>query len=167
MQRLIAEIAQQVQMIDQCLDEAMQAQDDWQGNTQLLITVPGVGPTIIYTLLADLPELGRLSPKQISALVGVAPMNLESGSWRGKRRIRGGRMSVRATLYMASLSATCFNPAAKAFYLRLLAQGKHKKVALTGLYPQVGDHAQRDDQRPGAMAASGGVICWPVNTAAC
>lgn len=131
MQRLIAEIVQQVKMIDQCLDEAVQAQDDWQRNAELLIAVPGVGPTTIYTLLADLPELGRLSPKEISALVGVAPMNRESGSWRGKRRIRGGRMSVRTALYMASLSATRFNPAIKAFYQRLLAQGKHKKVALT------------------------------------
>lgn len=130
-QALIDEIARQVKLIDKRLDEAVQVQPEWQRNAELLVTAPGVGPATIYTLLADLPELGSLSPKQIAALVGVAPMNRESGSWRGKRRIRGGRASVRTTLFMATLSAVRFNPPIKAFYQRLLAQGKHKKVALT------------------------------------
>lgn len=129
--RLIEELAEQIKDIDRCLDEAVQAKPEWQHNAELLASVPGIGVASIYALLADLPELGKLSPKEISALVGVAPMNRESGSWRGKRRIRGGRVTVRTALYMASLSATRFNPAIKVFYQRLLAQGKHKKVALT------------------------------------
>lgn len=130
-ERLLGELTEQVKLLDRCLEEAVQAKAEWQQNAVLLASVPGIGPTSIYTLLADLPELGRLSPREISALVGVAPMNRESGSWRGKRRIRGGRVSVRTALYMASLSATRFNPVIRDFYQRLLAQGKHKKVALT------------------------------------
>lgn len=130
-EQLLATLAEQVKLIDACLAEAVQAQHAWRQNAELLASVPGVGPASIYTLLADLPELGRLTPREISALVGVAPMNRESGSWRGKRRIRGGRASVRTALYMASLSATRFNPVIKAFYQRLLTQGKHKKAALT------------------------------------
>jgi len=85
----------------------------------------------VYTLLVDLPELGELTNKEISALVGVAPVNRDSGRLRGKRRIQGGRASVRTVLYMATLSATQCNPVIKAFYKKLVAQGKHKKVALT------------------------------------
>ena len=86
---------------------------------------------MVYTLLADLPELGSMTNKQAAALVGVAPMNRDSGKMRGKRRIKGGRYEVRTTLYMATLSATLCNPVIKEFYQRLVAQGKHKKVALT------------------------------------
>jgi len=85
----------------------------------------------MYTLLGELPELGDLKAKEISALVGVAPMNRDSGNFRGKRRIRGGRAQVRTILFMATLSSTRYNPVIKAFYERLVAQGKHKKVALT------------------------------------
>ncbi len=92
---------------------------------------PGVGDTLAYTLLADLPELGSLSNKQVAALVGVAPINRDSGKSRGKRRIKGGRAGVRTTLYMATLSATQCNPILRAFYRQLVDQGKHKKVALT------------------------------------
>jgi len=96
-----------------------------------LKTVPGIGNTIIYTLLADLPELGSLNNKEISKLVGVAPINRDSGRLRGKRRIQGGRANIRTVLYMATLSATQCNTVIKAFYKKLVAQGKHKKVALT------------------------------------
>ena len=85
----------------------------------------------MYTLLADLPELGDINRKQISKLVGLAPMNKDSGQLKGKRRIQGGRHSVRTMLYMATLSATQCNPVIRAFYQQLVAQGKHKKVALT------------------------------------
>lgn len=128
---LIDELQRQVKQIDRHLDEAVQVQSVWQQQFERLIAVPGLGPTTVYTLLADLPELGKLSARQISALVGVAPFNRESGKLRGRRRIRGGRASVRTTLYMAMLSAVRFNPPIRAFYQRLLAQGKHKKVALT------------------------------------
>jgi transposase len=86
---------------------------------------------LAYTLLADLPELGSMSNKQAASLVGVAPINRDSGKSRGKRRIQGGRANVRTVLYMATLSATQCNPIIRAFYLHLIAQGKHKKVALT------------------------------------
>lgn len=90
-----------------------------------------MGDALIYTLLADLPELGELSNQEISSLVGVAPINRDSGRLRGKRRIQGGRAAIRSVLYMATLSATQCNPVIKAFYEKLVAHGKHKKVALT------------------------------------
>ena len=82
-------------------------------------------------MLADLPELGELNKNQVAALVGFAPTNRDSGKLRGKRRVQGGRANVRTVLYMATLSATQCNPVIKSFYKRLVAQGKHKKVALT------------------------------------
>jgi transposase len=101
------------------------------GEKGLLLTAPGIGNTMAYTLLADLPEPGEMNGKQAAALVGVAPINRDSGKVRGKRRICGGRAGVRTTLYMATLSATMCNPVIKGFYQRLVAQGEHKKVALT------------------------------------
>lgn len=103
----------------------------WREKDALLRSVPGVGPVLSFTFLADLPELGALDRKQIAALVGVAPLNQDSGSMRGKRAIWGGRATVRATLYMSALAATRYNPVIRAFYRRLCAAGKAKKVALT------------------------------------
>jgi transposase len=103
----------------------------WREKENLLLGVPGVGPVLSITLLAELPELGTLDRRQIAALVGVAPLNRDSGTLRGKRTVWGGRAKVRATLYMATLVATRFNPVLRAFYQRLLAAGKPKKVALT------------------------------------
>ena len=96
----------------------------------LLDSVKGVGKTTISTLIAEVPELGKLSRREISALIGVAPINRDSGRMRGKRTIFGGRGSVRQVLYMAALVAVRFNPAIKVFYDRLVAAGKPKKVAL-------------------------------------
>ena len=129
--KLVAELQRQVKQIDRHLDEAVQIQAEWQQRFEQLIAVPGLGPTTVYTLLADLPELGKLNAREISALVGVAPFNRESGKLRGRRRIKGGRASVRTTLYMAMLSAVRYSPPIRAFYERLIGQGKHKKVALT------------------------------------
>ena len=98
--------------------------------SQLLSTIKGVGDTTIASLLAEVPELGTLSRRAISALVGVAPINRDSGKMRGKRTIFGGRASVRTTLYMATLSAVRYNQAIKTFYTRLVQAGKPKKVAL-------------------------------------
>ncbi len=92
--------------------------------------MPGVGVTLSTTLLSDLRELGSLNPKQIAALVGVAPMNRDSGKHRGKRRIRGGRAHVRTVLFMAALSAIQHNPVIRAFYQKLVAKGKNRKVAV-------------------------------------
>ncbi len=103
----------------------------WRENENLLRGVPGVGPVLSLTLLGELPELGALGRRQIAALVGVAPLNRDSGTRRGKRSVWGGRAKVRAALYMGALVATRFNPLIKAFYQRLLAAGKPKKVALT------------------------------------
>jgi len=97
----------------------------------LLDSVKGVGKTTIGTLLAEVPELGELNGREISALVGVAPINRDSGTMRGKRTIFGGRPQVRKVLYMAALVATRYNPVIKTFYQRLLAAGKPKKVAIT------------------------------------
>lgn len=98
--------------------------------SKLLTSVKGVGPTTASTLLAQLPELGKLNRKQITALVGLAPMNRDSGTLRGQRHIFGGRAEVRRVLFVAALVGTRFNPVLKAFYARLLAAGKPKKVAL-------------------------------------
>lgn len=96
----------------------------------LLQSVKGVGPTTASTLIAELPELGHLTRKQIASLAGLAPINRDSGTLRGQRHIFGGRASVRRVLYVAALVATRFNPAIKAAYMRLVAAGKPKKVAL-------------------------------------
>jgi transposase len=97
---------------------------------RLLQSAKGIGPVASAAIIAELPELGRLGRRQIAALVGVAPYARESGVWRGRRRISGGRGQLRRTLYMATLTATRYNPVIRAFYERLLAAGKLKKVAL-------------------------------------
>lgn len=97
---------------------------------QLLQSTNGIGDVVSATLLAQLPELGKLTRRQIASLVGVAPHPFDSGAMRGRRRVQGGRFDVRRTLYMATLTATRYNPIIRAFYLRLLAAGKLKKIAL-------------------------------------
>ena len=103
----------------------------WREKDDLLRSVPGVGQVLSFTLLSDLPELGRLSRREIAKLVGVAPLSRDSGTLRGHRFIQGGRASVRAALYMAALVATRHNPVIRSFYQRLLEAGKPKKLALT------------------------------------
>jgi len=103
----------------------------WRAKEDLLRSVPGVGPVLTTTRLANLPELGTLTGKQIAALVGVAPLNRASGTLRGKRTVWGGRAQVRAVLYMGAIVAARFNPVIRVFYHRLRAAGKAKKVALT------------------------------------
>lgn len=122
-----AEIAE----LDKALADLIQASPSWRAQARLYESVPGVGRVLSHTCLADLPELGLLNRKQISALVGVAPLNRDSGLFRGRRQVWGGRASLRSALYMAALVATRYNQAIRAFYLRLLAAGKAKKLALT------------------------------------
>lgn len=129
--RLIKVFDTEVARLEKQLDKHVQEQAEWAERKAILMTAPGVGETLAYTLLADMPELGTLTNKESASLVGVAPINRDSGRLRGKRRIQGGRAGVRTTLYMATLSATQCNPVIKEFYTRLVAQGKHKKVALT------------------------------------
>lgn len=120
----------ELEEVDRGLGEAIQASPLWRERDMLLQTVPGVGPVVAHTLLSELPELGTLSRQAIAALVGVAPLNRDSGMMRGKRTIWGGRARVRSTLYMAAVVASRFNPVIRAYYERLLARGKAKKVAL-------------------------------------
>jgi transposase len=113
------------------LTQAIRQSPVWRETENLLRSTPGVGPVLSTTLLANLPELGALTRHQIAALVGVAPLNRDSGTLRGRRSVWGGRGHVRTALYMGTLVATRFNPVIKAFYQRLCAAGKAKKVALT------------------------------------
>lgn len=117
------------------LDEQLQARlvstTDWRNKDAILQSVPGIGPVVSFSLLADLPELGTLNRQRISKLVGVAPLNDDSGQHRGVRHIFGGRARVRCMLYMATLTAVRFNPVLKQFFQRLVAKGKPFKVALT------------------------------------
>ena len=117
--------------LDRDLRQTLRQSPVWREKDDLLRTVPGVGEQVSLTLLAYLPELGALDRRQIAALVGVAPFNRDSGTMRGRRTIWGGRARVRAALYMGALVATRHNPVIKDFYLRLLAAGKPKKLALT------------------------------------
>jgi len=117
--------------LDNDLETLLRASPVWRENDDLLQSAPGIGPVCAQTLLLELPELGTLTRQQIAALVGVAPLNCDSGTLRGRRMIWGGRAHVRTVLYMGTLVATRYNPRIKAFYERLLAAGKVKKVALT------------------------------------
>ena len=123
-------LERQLERVDSDLDGLIRKSPVWQAKSDLLRDVPGVGPNLARTLIAELPELGRLSNKQIAALVGVAPLARDSGLFRGKRTVWGGRASVRCALYMSILSATKWNPVIRLFYLRLRAQGKPPKVAM-------------------------------------
>lgn len=121
----------QLQQLDRQLDATVEHHSTWHRKRELLTSMPGIGKTVAYTLLGDLPELGSLSRKQIAALTGVAPFNRDSGRLRGKRRIRGGRATARTALFLSAMSAVRFNPDIKCFYERLVKSGKHRKVALT------------------------------------
>ena len=117
--------------IESQISKEIAVNDNWKQKMDLLTSVPGIGEVVAVTLISSLPELGTISHKSISYLVGVAPLNRDSGKFRGKRKIWGGRAKIRSVLYMAALVAVRFNPVIKAFYERLLNKGKLKKVALT------------------------------------
>ncbi len=127
----IAWLEQALAEIDGELDQMLHASPLWCARDQLQRSVPGVGPAVSRTVLAHLPELGQGSAKRLATLVGRAPLTRDSGAWRGTRAIWGGRRQVRAALYMAALVGVRHNPVLRAFYERLLARGKPKKVALT------------------------------------
>jgi len=129
--RMIKMFDKEILKIESKLSLRVEEQAEWSERKEILLSAPGVGNTLVYSLLADLPELGTLTNNQISKLVGVAPLNRDSGKTKGKRRILGGRANIRTTLYMATLSATLCNPTIKAFYKKLKANGKHSKVAIT------------------------------------
>lgn len=130
LQAHIAWLKRRLSASDDELQRALKNSPTWRERDQLLRSVPGVGTVLSLTLLAQLPELGQLNRREIAKLVGVAPFNWDSGQWRGSRHIWGGRASVRAPLFMATLCAIRINPVVKSFYSRLLLAGKAPKVAI-------------------------------------
>ena len=129
-QRMITYLKAEKKTLDEQIQQFVADQEAWQEQTQILKSAPGVGKVTTATLLAELPELGKMDRKKIAALVGVAPMNSDSGKKRGYRKTKGGRGDVRSVLYMATLVATRRNPVIQAQYQQLLKRGKLKKVAL-------------------------------------
>ena len=128
--RILKSIQKEIARIDEQLDALMDDVEEWKEKRDLLMSAKGVGKVLAYTLLSELPELGRLNRKEIAALVGVAPMNRDSGSYEGKRYIRGGRHKVRTVLFVSMMSAIQCHPKLKPMYERMVADGKPKKVAL-------------------------------------
>lgn len=130
LKRHIAYLERELAIADTELGTMVRESPVWREREDLLQSVPGIGPVVARTLLAELPELGQLDRRAIAKLVGVAPLNRDSGTWRGRRSIHGGRARVRAAVYMAALVATRRNAVIQAFYTRLVAAGKPKKLAL-------------------------------------
>ena len=130
-ERIIAYLKEEKKRLDEQIRDFLKEQKAWQEQSEILNSAPGVGPVTTATLLAELPELGKLDRKKIAALVGVAPMSYDSGKKRGYRKTKGGRGNVRSVLYMSTLVATRHNPLIRAQYQQLLKRGKLKKVALT------------------------------------
>lgn len=128
--KVVAFLERAVRTADKELDSLIQRSPEWSARDALLQTVPGIGPVVARTLLGDVPELGTISRRALAKLVGVAPLSRDSGTHRGRRYIGGGRSSVRTVLYMAALVAARHNNVIRAFYQRLVAAGKPKKVAL-------------------------------------
>ncbi len=129
-ERLLKALEKELASVDADIDDTMRGSPAWREAEDLLRSVPGVGPVIARTLIAELPELGRLDRKEIAALAGLAPHTRQSGQWRGRSFISGGRATVRTALYMGALVAMRRNPVLKTFYGRLVAAGKAKMVAI-------------------------------------
>lgn len=127
---LLKMLQSQIETITKQIEQEVAKVDHWRIKSEILTSVPGVGKVLTYTLLSELPELSSLNRKEIAALVGVAPINRDSGKLNGKRRIRGGRHRIRTVMFMAMLSSIQCNPVFKRFYEHLKAQGKVPKVAL-------------------------------------
>jgi len=130
-QAVLKILERQINSIEAAIEALVQANEEWRQKAQLVQSVPGLGGVTATTLIADVPELGKLNRQQISALVGLAPFNRDSGQHQGKRSIGGGRKSVRSVLYMAALAAKRCNPVIQAFADRLAQHGKSFKVVLT------------------------------------
>ena len=130
LQKNIKHLSKEIATIDQEIARLVKSDDEWKGKSEILQSAVGVGEVTATTLIAELPELGKLNREKISALVGIAPFNRDSGQFRGRRMIHGGRSSVRSVLYMAVLSARQHNPVIRAFAERLTAKGKLPKVVL-------------------------------------
>jgi transposase len=130
-ERILAILKEEKKRVEEQIQQLVREQQGWQEQRELLKSAPGVGKVTTATLLAELPELGKMDRKKIAALVGVAPMNYDSGKKRGYRKTKGGRGDVRSVLYMSTLVATRYNPLIQSQYQQMLKRGKLKKVALT------------------------------------
>lgn len=128
--RLLKALEKELASLDVDIDDAMRESPAWREAEDLLTSVPGIGPVISRTLIAELPELGRIDRKEIAALAGLAPYTRQSGQWRGRSFIGGGRKTVRTVLFMGAMVAMQYNPVLKAFHARLLSAGKPKMVAI-------------------------------------
>jgi transposase len=128
--RIIKMLSRELKLLEQLIDAAIDQHAASRHKRELLTSMPGIGNSVAATLIGDLPELGSLDRREIASLTGVAPFNRDSGTLRGKRRIRGGRSQSRTALFLSAMVASRFNPDIKCFYERLLSAGKHKKVAL-------------------------------------
>lgn len=128
--RLLDALQRELSELDHEIEDDVRGSPAWRENEDLLASVPGIGPTIARTLIAEMPELGRLDRREIAALAGLAPWTRQSGQWKGRSFIGGGRASVRAALYMGAVTASRHNPTLKAFRDKLIAAGKPKLVAL-------------------------------------
>jgi len=131
--RLIAALEKELAELDQEIDDTVRGSPAWREKEDLLASVPGVGPQTARTLLAELPELGSLDRKTVASLAGLAPYTRQSGRWKGKSMIAGGRKTVRSALFIAAMVACRYNPVLKAFYDRLLKAGKSKVLAITAV----------------------------------
>jgi transposase len=131
--RLVKALEKELVSVDSEIDDSVRGSPVWRAKEDLLASVPGVGPTIARTLIAELPELGQLGRKQIAALAGLAPFTRQSGQWRGRSFIGGGRTAVRTVLFMGAMVAKQHNPVLQAFFDRLVAAGKPKMVALVAV----------------------------------
>jgi transposase len=148
-ERMMAVLKEEKKRLDEQIRDFLKEQKAWQEQMEILGSAPGVGPVTTATLLAELPELGKMDRKKIAALVGVAPMNYDSGKKRGYRKTKGGRGNVRSVLYMSTLVATRHNPLIRAQYQQLLKRGKEKKVSLTACmrkFLTILNAMQRDQQ---------------------
>jgi transposase len=150
LEKSIAALAKRIEAVDLEIEVHVKGSPIWQVQEDLLRTVPGIGKVVSRSILAELPELGRLSRRKIAALVGLAPIARDSGAFRGRRMIGGGRSTIRAVLYMAAVSAVRCNPVIAAMYQRLVAAGKPAKVALTACMRKLLTilNAVARDQRP-------------------
>ena len=128
--RVLKFLQKEIEILDKQLDKLVEQLPEWRQKRDILMSAKGVGKVLAYTLISELPELGHLNRKEIASLVGVAPMNKDSGSYEGKRRIRGGRAKVRTVLFVSMMSSIQHHPTLKPMYRRLVDAGKPKKVAM-------------------------------------
>ena len=153
-ERVVRMLEKELAALDQDIDTTVRGSPAWRAKEDLLASVPSIGDITARSLIAELPELGKLDRRQIAALVGVAPFTRQSGQWRGKSFIGGGRPAVRATLFMATMSAVRHNPTIRAFRQRLLAKGKPKMVVMVACMRKLLTilNAVLRDQRPWQIA---------------